>query len=104
MSNSTSNPAIASTILEQLGGSRFLAMTGTKNLLDLGQGLSGKVGKNSSRVTHFRIELRADDTYDVTFLRCWGTKAPVEISKTEGAYDDMLRPLFEKATGMYTSL
>jgi len=56
---------IAQTILAQLGGKRFLAMTGAKNLLAgedyLAMSLPGSLTKG--RVNKIRIRLAADDTY-----------------------------------------
>lgn len=38
---------IAQTILTQLGGNRFLAMTGAKQLVDLGNGLQFAIGRGA---------------------------------------------------------
>ena len=38
---------VAKTILEQLGGNKFRMMTGAKNLLNLGDGIAMKLGRNS---------------------------------------------------------
>lgn len=99
----SSNKNIADTILAQLGGGRFAAMTGSKNFQTVERGLTFKIGRNDSKITHCTITLRGDDTYDVRFQRVYGMKI-TERGLTEGAYADMLRPLFETATGMYTSL
>ena len=102
MSNTT-NLEVAQTILSQLGGTRRLnLMTGAKNFVGRADGVTFKVGRNGKKVTHVEITLRADDTYDVRFLWVRGTNV-IERHKTEGAYNDMLRPLFEAQTGMYLS-
>lgn len=102
----TTTQGIASTILNQLGGNRFIAMTGAKNL---GFGndeknnpyLSFKVGRNSKNVSHVRITLNAMDTYDMQFMNIRAGKVKI-VSEFDGAYDDMLQNLFTKNTGLYT--
>ncbi len=39
---------IAQTILTQLGGNRFLAMAGAKQLVDLGNGLQFAIGRGAT--------------------------------------------------------
>ena len=39
---------IAQTILTQLGGNRFLAMTGAKDLVNTGKGLQFAIGRGAS--------------------------------------------------------
>tara|TARA_R110000803_G_scaffold20201_16_gene52287 strand:- start:1877 stop:2188 length:312 start_codon:yes stop_codon:yes gene_type:complete len=103
MSNTT-NIEVANTILAQLGGNRFLAMTGSKNLVAIENGLTLKLGRGASNgITHLTVVLRADDTYDVRFQRVHGVKV-TEKGGTEGAYADMLRDVFTSATGFATSL
>ena len=60
---------IAATILAQLGGSRFIAMTGAKNLVNHGSALTFKIGRNSSKANMVRVTLNSDDTYTVDFIR-----------------------------------
>jgi hypothetical protein len=95
---------IAQTILSQLGGNRFVAMTGAKNLLDHGNGLSFKVGRNPKGVTHARITLTAMDDYMVEFLKIRGTKQLQPVAYREGIYADDLAHVFESVTGMATRL
>ena len=40
---------IAATILRQIGGKRFVAMTGSHNFINLGNGLRMKIGRASCR-------------------------------------------------------
>jgi hypothetical protein len=103
MSN-TNELTVANTILAQLGGNRFLAMTGSKNLVGGENYLSMKLGKGAdSGITHMTITLRSDDTYDVLFQKVRGNLVK-EISKHEGVYVDMLSDVIYNATGFYTSL
>lgn len=69
---------VANTILAQLGGNRFLGMTGAKNLTGSERGLTFALPRGARRVsgglpvpiTHVSIELKKDDTYKMTFLNC----------------------------------
>ena len=57
----TENQKIASIILQQLGGRRFVTMTGARCLVAINNGLRFKANMVS-------IVLRGDDTYTMTFL------------------------------------
>ena len=94
---------IAKTILQQLGGNKFIAMTGAKNLGFTNNGLQMKIGRNSKGITHVIISLKSTDTYDVEFIKMRGTSRKV-VKKLKGVYNDMLRKIFTKYTGMRTSL
>ena len=91
------------TILKQLGGNRFIAMTGAKNLGTSGKDLSFSIGRNAKRVTHVHIKLTSMDLYDVEFINMRGAKRKV-IKKVKGVYGDMLPKIFQKYTGMRTRL
>ena len=91
------------TILKQLGGNRFIAMTGAKNLGTNGKDLSFSIGRNAKRVTHVHIKLTSMDLYDVEFINMRGAKRKV-IKKVKGVYGDMLPKIFQKYTGMRTRL
>jgi hypothetical protein len=59
--------------------------------------------KAANKANKCRITLNAMDTYDVEFFALRGVNCKV-ISKHEGIYNDMLKSLFEKETGLYLSL
>jgi len=99
----TTNQQIAQTILDQLGGNRFAAMTGAKNFVAIENGITMKLGRSASGITHMTVMLDASDTYTVRFQRVHGVKV-TEKGTTEGVYAEMLRDIFESATGMFTSL
>jgi len=109
-----SNTDVASTILSQLGGNRFVAMTGSKNFVAGNQeegSLSMKLARNSSKANHLRIILTALDTYKLEWIKITNPtvrnnfNSKIEVVKTEvNIYCDMLRDCFETETGMYTSL
>ena len=91
------------TILKQLGGNRFVAMTGAKNLGTSGKDLSFSIGRNAKKVTHVHIKLTSMDLYDVEFINMRGAKRKV-IKKVKGVYGDMLPKIFKKYTGMNVRL
>jgi hypothetical protein len=92
------------TILRQLGGNRFVAMTGAKNLgTSTKKDLSFSIGRNAKKVTHVHIKLTSMDLYDVEFINMRGAKRKV-IKKVKGVYGDMLPKIFKKYTGMNVRL
>ena len=92
------------TILRQLGGNRFVAMTGAKNLgTSTKKDLSFSIGRNAKGVTHVIIKLTSADLYDVEFINMRGAKRKV-IKKVKGVYGDMLPKIFKKYTGMNVRL
>lgn len=109
---------IAATILQQLGGRRFIAMTGSSHFTATGNGLRFKVGRNSGRVTHVDIQLNAMDLYDVEFFRMDRKKnkalsfpgythwdySKKTVKTYSDVYFDSLQSIFTDVTGLYTSL
>lgn len=95
---------VATTILAQLGGNRFVAMTGAKNLLGSANSLTMKIGSNASGVTHVRITLTAMDDYQMEFLKVRDTKPPQPIAFAEGVYAEDLARIFTAKTGLETRL
>ena len=103
------NVEIAQTILNQLGGRRFTAMTGAKNHTAIEEGVQFKIGRNSKAINTVRIQLNWKDLYDVTFSRVSMNRKTFEVKNTvKASYTDIyaedLQEVFEKATGMFTSL
>jgi len=110
--------AIAKTIIQQLGGSKFTTMTGAKNFVSLSDGNGGvqftlptgfsqKDGK-STGINKVIIRLNASDTYDVEFgaARMSRAKGPTYkvIAKADDIYADSLQEVFTRYTGLDTSL
>jgi hypothetical protein len=91
-------------ILNQLGGNRFIMMTGAKHFGVGKEGLSFKIGRNSKQVNHIKIDYdRGRDLYNIKFD--WVTKRGIKNKKTlKGVYADQLQKVFTMHTGMYTSL
>ena len=94
---------VAETILQQLGGNKFISMTGAKNLGGTENSLSFKIGRNGSKITHVIITLNGLDLYDVEYIRVYNYKRTV-IAASEGLYFDSLQPDFTAKTGLETSL
>ena len=90
--------------LRQLGGNRFIAMTGAKHFGVGPNGMSFKIGRNSKRVNHVTIDYdRGRDLYNMKFD--WVTiKGIQNKKKLKGIYADQLQDMFTRYTGMYTSL
>ena len=94
--------SVAETILQQLGGQRFTAMTGSKNSL-----------ADGNRLTITLDE--ATDTYRMRFYKYtagrlnkktfeWVPDKVVEVAEFDNVYCDMLQELFTQVTWMYTRL
>lgn len=97
--------SIAQTILEQLGGRRFISMTGAKNFGDTGNGLAFQIPASltKNRINAVKIELHPSDTYIVKFMRI-GRSDLKTISQHDMIYCDQLEDLFERETGLLTHL
>lgn len=101
---------VAKTILEQIGGRRFIAMTGSGKFMDLGDGLRMNLARNRTSANRLEIILdRETDTYIMKFYRQTFSKKTFEVSKKdielhEGVYPDMLEEMFTSVTGLYTRL
>lgn len=96
---------VAQIILQQLGGNKFLVMTGAKNLVNTGNGLNFKLPANfaKNKINFVEIKLNADDLYDVTYYNRRSINLK-EISKSEGIFCDMLQSDFTAATGLDTRM
>ncbi len=94
---------VATTILEQLGANRFIAMTGARNFVAGERSLQFAIGRNASKANKVRITLDVSDTYTVSFYRL--AKLDCEtLSERAGVTADALRTVFENYTGLRTSL
>lgn len=96
---------IAQTILDQLGGRRFLAMTGARSLTagenNLGFRLPARLTKNGG--SGMRIELNAHDLYDLKLFKIVNLDVrTIEERSMVGA--ENLQSVFTEMTGLDTSL
>lgn len=100
---------IAATIIQQMGGNMFRMMTGAKDFVALNEtenqagGVQFGIGKNAKGINKVVVRLTWMDTYEVDFLKIRKMEVK-KIVEAKDVYCDTLRPLFEDATGMYTSL
>lgn len=95
----------AQTVLQQLGGRKFIAMTGAKNFVQDSKTkmIAFKIGRAKKSINYVRITLNGMDTYDMEFLRLRAGKITV-VAKETGVYNDQLQSIFTQNTGLYTSL
>ena len=90
---------VPKTILAQLGGERFVMMTGATGFMGSADSLAFKLGSNPRRVTHVRVTLTPDGLYDMTFFSTG--KGP---QSHDGIHREMLQEVFGASTGLYTTL
>ena len=106
---------IAETILQQLGGNRFVAMTGAKSFYTNGNDLCFRFGRNKTKANAVRIEYDYGmDLYKMEFIYQTNDrlgknyefiKGQKKVLKTyNDVYCDMLEELFSEYTGLYTRL
>jgi len=98
------NLNVAKIILEQLGGNRFIAMTGAKNFIGDATSLRFRIPmrtRDGSNVV--KITLTGMDDYIMEFLSVRGSSVKPK-SYREGIYCDALQSTFTSVTGLHTSL
>ena len=99
---------IAQTILQQIGGRRFTAMTGSRDFIDMGNGLRMSLARNKTSANRLDIIYDAGaDLYNMRFYRRTFSKKTFEsrtkdIAIHEGIYFDMLEEMFTMVSGIYT--
>ena len=96
---------IASVILQQLGGNRFVAMTGAKNLMSDGNALQFKLPARFANdgINFVVIKLDPSDTYSIQFCKFRGLDVK-EIAFRERVYADQLQEVFTSVTGLDCTL
>jgi hypothetical protein len=105
----TDHPAL--TIYEQLGGKRFGQMTGARDFMTADNPqprLLFKLPRNKAGVgTTMEISLLPNDTYLMVFFKMGRGAKRFErkiLDRADGIYADQLRSVFERMTGLFTSL
>ena len=110
-------------ILEQIGGNKFLAMTGSKvkyyGYDNMGYAyLRLELSKNQSKAQFLKIQLNEKDLYNMEFSKIKKTlnkeysaigikiydESLENIKIIEDVYCDQLQEVFTDITGMYTRL
>ena len=98
---------IAKEILRQLGGNRFLMMTGARALGSTENSLSFRVPRARNKITYVSIVLEPSDTYTVRFHNVRGTRNGYKnevVSEVSDVHYDQLQQVFTEKTGLYTRL
>ena len=71
---------IAKTILQQIGGRRFAAMTGSKDFIDMGNGLRMSLARNKTSANRLDIIYDAGlDLYNMRFYRRTFSKKDIRV-------------------------
>ncbi|KKL63739.1 hypothetical protein LCGC14_2172130 [marine sediment metagenome] len=92
---------VAIEILRQLGGNRFIAMTGAKNFVCDNSSMSFQIPQTMTRdrISHIKITLNSMDTYDIKYFNIRGVNIKI-IDTFEGVYNDMLQEVISNRTGL----
>ena len=111
MDSKTQNPVdttVAQTILQQLGGSRFLLMTGSAVAEMKSFHVNLDLQKNKSKANRLKISyVVSKDCYCMEFLLTddIGRIEYVEsVERFEDVYFDQLQDIFEDVTGFFTTI
>lgn len=96
---------VAQTILQQLGGNRFVAMTGARDFVGLENGLVFALPQRLcvNKANKVRVRLASDDTYTVEFFSIRGQNVRT-ISDHSMVYADNLAQLISDQTGLAVRL
>lgn len=101
-------PQVHIEILNQLGGRKFLVMTGTKNLVYCAKEnnyLLMKLSRNVSGAQYLKITLTVFDTYTMVFSKVNNKTGEIKtVKEIENVYCDELQKVFTSVTGLYTIL
>lgn len=92
---------VANTILAQLGGNRFLAMTGARNLVGGANALSFDLphGFAKNKANKVRVTLTPVDEYRVEFFKLYRLDLTT-VGEVDGVQAEDLRQVFTTATGL----
>ena len=108
--------SVANIILEQLGGNKFIVMTGASHFMSDGNTLRMTLPKNGSKANRLYITFDEEtDTYTMRFFRytaprmntktfTFTSEKVKEIYETSGVYFNQLQPIFTSVAGFDTHL
>ena len=104
-SNNMTDKTVAAEIMRQLGGGRFILMTGARYFVaDDDYSLSFQIPR-SNGIQAVTIKLNGGDTYDMEFCKLNRTPPCRHIVETaHDIYYDSLQEVFTRRTGLATSL
>lgn len=95
---------VATTILQQLGGRKFIAMTGSYQFVAGANSLTMKLRRNNIQAQYLKIELTTADDYTMKFISFNKKQEMILKAEVKGVYNDMLQTIFTYQTGLFTSL
>ncbi len=95
--------AVVTTILEQMGGNKFIAMTGARDFVAAENSLGFKF-RGSQTYNYLEVRLTPEDLYDLRFCRLGRLGQVEEEEKIAGVFFDQLQPIFTACTGLDTHL
>lgn len=108
-----SEETYADIILQQLGGNKFISMTGAKNFVSKNNGahadtLCFKIPKSKDGINYVEIRLSPDDLYSMTFRKIGTDRKTGMFDKlvvaTGNIQANQLQGVFTKYTGLRTHL
>lgn len=102
-------------ILQQLGGNKFIAMTGSYDFVGLKDGLRMTLRRNMSKANRLEIKLNGLDYYDMVFYKHLNGGVSLKTGKVREAKDtvierfedvdfESLQSIFTQVTGFDTHL
>lgn len=95
----------ATTILNQLGGNRFLMFTGSKIANYSNNNVVIKLSRNNSKAQFLKVELNSNDTYTMQFFSIDSKTLNTKVKHNfTDVYCDQLVSIFENTTELYTKL
>jgi hypothetical protein len=95
---------VANTILKQLGGPTFKAMTGAKDFVGSKDGyLLFRLPPSNKGINKCRITLQSNDLYKLEFFKVRGIDWHL-IDTRDDVYCDQLQNVFTTVTGRFTRL
>lgn len=101
----TDSQQVAKEILNQLGGKRFIGMTGANSFAAGNNSLSFRICKNAGHYKGVEIKLNGLDLYDLKFyMQKNAPSFEVTFDEVLNVYAEDLRAIFTNRTGLDTSL
>jgi hypothetical protein len=98
---------VAKTILQQLGGQRFIRFTGARKFVGGENFLILHLPKYEREISMVQITLTPRDTYEMKFWKKADVRRPeslVPVKVIEEVYCDQLQDMFTEVTGIVTKL
>lgn len=91
------------TLLQQLGGNRFIAMTGANTFIRGDNYVSFRIPRAKDGINYVKITLNSKDLYDMEFgmIR---TPKYFKRETVNDVYSEQLQEVFTEKTGLYTRL